>query len=100
MNQFVNFLPILLGIFLTLFSAGFMNNIFVFNNCTKSDLLTDHFIITFAVILPLLPYLSKKIIHYRKIKSINIPLFSSELVSILLSLPISHESLNFTLTFL
>ena len=69
-------------------------------NCTKSDLLTDHFIITFTVILPLLPSLSKKLIHYRKIKSINIPLFSSELVSILVSLLISPESINSTLSLL
>ena len=69
-------------------------------NRTKSDLLTYQFIITFTVILPLLPSLSKKLIHYRKIKSINIPLFSSELVSILVSLPISPESINSTLSLL
>ena len=69
-------------------------------NCTKSDLLTDHFIITFTVILPLLPSLCKNLIHYRKIKSINIPLFSSELVSILVSIPMSPESIHSTLSLL
>ena len=47
------------------------------------------FIITFTVIFPILPSLSKKLIHYRKIKYINIPLFFSELVLILVYLTIS-----------
>ena len=68
-------------------------------NYSKSDLLKEHFIITFTVI-PLLPFLSKKLIHYRIIKSINIILFFSELVSILISLPIFSESLNSTLTYI
>ena len=37
-------------------------------------------------------------IHYRKIESININLFSSELLYTILSLPISTESLNSTLS--
>ena len=67
-------------------------------NCTKYDLLTEHFIITFTIIFHLLPYLSNKSIRYIKIKYINILLFSSEVVSILVSLPISPESHDSILT--
>ena len=36
-------------------------------NGTKSYFLTDYFIITFRVIFPMRPSLSKKLINYRKI---------------------------------
>ena len=100
MNQVVNFPTHTAGHSLDLIFCRSHDSCNCLINCTKSDLLTDHFIITFTVILPLLPSLSKKLIHYRKIKSINIPLFSSELVSILVSLPISPESINSTLSLL
>ena len=100
MNQVVNFPTHTAGHSLDLIFCRSHDSCNCLINCTKSDLLTDHFIITFTVILHLLPSLSKKLIHYRKIKSINIPLFSSELVSILVSLPISPESINSTLSLL
>ena len=97
MNQVVNFPTYTAGHSLDLIFCRSHDSCNCLINCTKSDLLTDHFIITFTVILPLLPSLSKKLIHYIKIKSINIPLFSSELVYILVSLRISPESINYTL---
>ena len=97
MNQVVHFPTHTAGNSLDLIFCRSHDSCNCLINCTKSDLLTDHFIITCTVILPLLPSLSKKLIHYRKIKSINIPLCSSELVSIRISLPISPESINSTL---
>ena len=99
MNQVVNFPTHTAGHSLDLIFCRSHDACNSLINCTKSDLLTVHFIITFTVILPLLPSLSKKLIHHRKIKYINIPLFSSELVSILVSLPISPESINSNLSF-
>ena len=91
MNQVVNFPTHTAGHSLDLIFCRSHDSCNCLIYYTKFDLLTDRFIITFTVILPMLPSLSKKLIHYRKIKSINIPLFSSELVSILISLPISPE---------
>ena len=100
MNQVVNFPTHTAGHSLDLIFCRSHDSCNCLINCTKSDLLTDHFIITFTVILPLLPSLSKKLIHYIKIKSINIPLFSSEHVLILVSLPISPDSINSTVSLL
>ena len=101
MNQVVNVTTHTAGNSLDLMFCRSHDSCNCLINCTKSDLLTYHFIITFTVILRLLPStLSKKLNHYRKIKSINIPLFSSELVSILVTLPISPESINSTLSLL
>ena len=94
MNQVVHFPTHTAGYTLDLIFCRSHDSCNCLIKCAKSDLLTDHFIITFTVILHLITSLFNKLIHYRNIKSINFPLFSSELVSIIISLTISPELLN------
>ena len=100
LHQFITFPTHIAGHTLDLIFCRSHSSCQCITDCCKSDLITDHFLITYRLVLPHSTSIEKKSITYRNYRSLDYDCYALELKLILLSLPCSIDSLNYALSYL